>query len=901
MFKANESIDWSVPFSVPVRVSLRENGLDISAAGESARFDGKVFAPACSAALETEIRVTASGETVTLAPECAVLSGGRMDEYHYFDGAWSGCEIVSAQTRMNGICVFLRGESVSFFLSLDFPYSRIVCGGSRAEIGCDPLDMLAEGETYAPHSLTIGAARLTGEPAGQFDRGEIEAFSEYVRARMPKHFRGERPIFSTTCITNRMTDVRDGRIFWSMSDNPTLTLDPETLKEEVRLCAELGIEYYQVFEGFYDWEEDGSTERNLRDVMALARSLGVRVGDYMTALELNCWHYNYHDRGLSDPEMCALLEEDLLRSEDRRHFLCYGSDKTVEFLKNTILRSIKRNGEEMICLDGNAALPCFDASHGHNPGSLYAHIRGLTRFMQAMNDTSELFMTWSNAGNWLEFMPKLLWYNQNVYLTDPHPREYSSSLNNLKYYGDCRREQMVTVHEKYFVPYSAFSNCEYYAFRHSRVDDAETFEYSFLQGLAVTPNICLGELRTFLERTSSKRLPYVKAFIRRWMDFIRENIDCWKNVFRLGDAPGAGANECYAHMNGSRGFLCLVNQNQCAQRFRFALDGSIGLSGKPGDRYLLSEVYPGEHPLAEQTLPGPLYGERMTLTVPAYSVRYIKLEPYYEPEGLRLYGIDADIRSADGRTVCEVRAGCGMNIPVAVWSPGNICGAEVRTAPNVPKYFFETSLSELRISGRAARFTINMPRERFERELSLWRVDGGEEYYLTQASSDFCGGYIHNLYDEEQRALLTLSHSQGRDAPDSTVIAAPRQPETPCGKFAPPTRRASVYETTFDIPFIEWPAMSNLYGFDELIELVFADSMSVCGIRAQIDGRPVEVREYRYPSAPTMKAFYIELTGEAGSGTQPTLRIEVDWNGDAKREARPAEPEIQAGAQIVGK
>ena len=76
------------------------------------------------------------------------------------------------------------------------------------------------------------------------------------------------------------------------------------------MCAELGIEYYQLFEGYYDWEEDGSSEKALKEIVALGKSLGVRVGDYMTPLELNCWHYNYHDRVLSDPEMCALLEED---------------------------------------------------------------------------------------------------------------------------------------------------------------------------------------------------------------------------------------------------------------------------------------------------------------------------------------------------------------------------------------------------------------------------------------------------------------------------------------------------------------------------------------------------------------------------------------------------------------
>src|SRR5690606_29858491 len=140
----------------------------------------------------------------------------------------------------------------------------------------------------------------------------------------------------------------------------------------------------------------------------------------------------------------------------------------------------------------------------------------------------------------------------------------SPHLNILKNLGDGRREQMVSVHERYFVPYTAFTNYEYYLAPNSRLADPHVFEYSFLQGLAVTPNIGLGEIRSFLDRIPSKDNLRVKSFIRYWLEFVREHYDVWRYTSRLGDPPGLGAAEVYGHIKEDRGFLCFVNQNAFA-------------------------------------------------------------------------------------------------------------------------------------------------------------------------------------------------------------------------------------------------------------------------------------------------------------------------------------------------
>ena len=131
-------------------------------------------------------------------------------------------------------------------------------------------------------------------------------------------------------------------------------------------------------------------------------------------------------------------------------------------LRERLVAHNREFGLEMICLDFLGIRPCYATNHGHEPGDVYQQVRALVRLMEELNDLNPNFLIWSNSGNWIELMPKLCWFNPNVYLTDPHPRSYASHLNVLKFLGDGRREQMVSVHESYFVPYRAFCNCEYY-------------------------------------------------------------------------------------------------------------------------------------------------------------------------------------------------------------------------------------------------------------------------------------------------------------------------------------------------------------------------------------------------------------------------------------------------------
>jgi hypothetical protein len=136
---------------------------------------------------------------------------------------------------------------------------------------------------------------------------------------------------------------------------------------------------------------------------------------------------------------------------------------------------------------------------------------------------------------------------------------------------------------------------------------------------AVTPNICPAEVRTFFNRIPGPQRDACARFMRRWMDFIRENFDLWKHTAIVGDAPGIGAMEIYAHTKADRGFVCLVNQNPFPRTARFRLDQSVGLT--TGEKFFVTEIYPKECPLAEQALPWSARGQELVCDVPPHSVR----------------------------------------------------------------------------------------------------------------------------------------------------------------------------------------------------------------------------------------------------------------------------------------
>ncbi len=853
------------PF-LPVRLTAEPDGATLSAGGESVRFRGKRFAVEADGPVTVE-HGTAKREFLVLTLRVTADRPVQVRRVSWFAGGWEpGCERAVNATGLQDAFLFLRKGSVSFFLSLDFPFSRIDAGG----IWYPPSERLHPGQPLDCHSLTIGACRLAGRRGGDFDVAEIEAASAYVERRHPPRF--ERPMFTSACITNRMTECREGRIFYSMCDNPTVALSPELLEEDIRLMAEIGVEYFQVFEGAFDWPDERRTGRNMRRLSRLARRLGVRLGDYVHPGELYCPHYNYSARRLDRPEWRQ-------RGPDGgTGQFCLGCREYLDHIRTGLLSHNRRYGHEFICLDMIHIGPCFAENHGHPPGDVYRQVRGLVSLMDALAALSPEFLVWTNSGNWLEFMPKLVWHNPNVYLTDPHVRGYSSTLNQLKLLGDGRREQMVTVHERRFVPYRAFCNCEYYAFPRSRVPDRRVFEYSFLQGLAVTPNICPAETRTFFNRLPGKTRNDCAAFMRKWMRFVGRHFDAWKHTIRAGAAPGSGAAEIYAHPrpDGASGFVCLVNQNPFPCLARCRLDESIGLTH--GAAFHVREIYPRPCLAAEQALPFAAYGDEFCCVVPPHGVRFLSIEAQRPAAGIRVFGHPVRARRIAGGYRLTLRAPQGEVMRLGLVLPGGeaLRAATAVQTPTVPMYTFAASAQTVARAGNLAWIDVTMPRGLAPRALTRWRVEpGGAEITLPRPEEcGFLGALVHGAFSEELEVRVDVAVRAGRGGSGRRLPPVTRR-EPPDGEPVPRAHRQT-FATEFDLPFIERMGCEPGTDDDAVVELAFADPGKVASVAARLGGTSVPVLRYVYPRDRKRHSFYVELTGQTGPGRIP-LELDVEW------------------------
>ncbi len=858
---AAAAFDWSQPALIPVRVEPQAGGAQLTAGGQSIRFTGDLVRLDSDRPLGSKWKLT-PGELTTFSLEVTARTSALLRRVHWFAGEWEpGVERAIQSTALMDNLVFLRKGGVSFFLSLDFPCGRIGAEG----ITYPPNELLAPGGIYSAHTLTIGACRLSGQRVGKFDRAEIEAASAYIERRFPPRF--ERPMFLSTGIVNHMTDVRDGRIFYSMAGNATLALHPELVAEDLRLCGSVGLEYYQAFEGVFDWPDAAKTGATMRRLQREARRLGVRVGNYANPQGLYCPHYNYEHRALNHPEWLIVGKNGKPEGPE-----CLGCREYAKMLTERLAAHNREFGLEMVCLDFLSLRPCYATNHGHEPGDVYQQIRALVRLMQALDDLGPDFLIWSNSGNWLDLMPKLVWFNPNVYLTDPHARAYTPHLNALKFLGDGRREQMVSVHESHFVPWRAFCNCEYYLVHRSRLADSKVFEYSFLQGLAVTPNLCAAELRPFLDHIPAQDAARCKVFMRRWLGFVRDHFEVWKHTLRVGDPPGAGAAEVYAHVAGDHGYLCLVNQNPYPRAATFVLDGSVGLGA--GDSFLLSEVYPRECPIAEQPLPAARYGDAIHCIMPAQSVRIIEIKPARKAPAPAVFGLPAAIRRTNDGYRMTLRAPQGERAELGLVLPVGeaVESVTARQAPTVPMYAFPVTARVLAQTGNLARIEVQFPRDRAPRELTRWRVSpGGLETGLPGADkARFLGALVHNAFSEDFEVQLDVRVRPAGPV-ENRLAVAPPAPATPA---ALPAASRLTYTTTFTLPFIEHGfGFDAGYDDDVLVELAFGDPAKVRDIAARLNGVAVPVQRYRNPQAPAYETFYLELTGNAQPGS---VQLELD-------------------------
>lgn len=809
--------------------------------------------------------------------------------------AASEVEPVVASTSLLDICAFYRGQDAGCFVSLDFPYSKIKTKDGVWSVTYPPREDLAVGRDYVCHALTIGRTQLVKNVRYGFDDGEVEAMDHYVQTRVKPRF--GRPMTVTAGINNRYTQVADGEVFYTMKDNPTLSWHTDWLEKDIKLMSEIGLEHYQVWPGPFDATLEDPDPAYVKKFVKYANRLGVRVGDYSATEQLFCDHYNFYNNhhaqfGIT-PEEC--------------HF---GNKKFVDLYIARTTEYCKKYGFEIHCLD---FLKIWKRAEGTADEELvYAQVRGLTQVLEAINSVSENMMTWSNSGVWAELLPKIAWYNHNLYLTDPYMDKPWHGLNMTRLLDDVRREQMVMLHYSRFIPYRYLSNVQYFFCQNSIVPDTANYQFGALSTLAVVPNLGFGELRFWLETLPDSRKQSIIQFYRKWLGLIKDNYDLWTTAYNAGDKPGIGGAEIYSHARDDHGYIFLVNPNYWSRKVAVPLNEQLGFKGNQPCE--IRQLYPDEKWCLTNIGPVVNLGQQLQFTVPARQVMVLHVQPASQTlRSPKVYGIPAVIESTKKGYRLKTAGPQGSTQRFVVHFPQeiNVGNVVAEVCPDIPKQrqrsWKPTPFKVISRGQQSILYEITFRRQIAPKELSAWKVlagdlktgvDAGWPAGLTAGDSydfplfneaagirypmwpgaadlqglgtlaNFCGGYIENSFSEDQETYIDITTSA-----DSTIADLQEQiqynADVPAGRPLPNIAREGTrtwwLQNEFDMPFMYGYGCEPPFQEHMFIALPFINNARIKTIQAWINGRPASVQEYKYPRNRSLGCYYIDLVGSSAT------------------------------------
>ena len=277
------------------------------------------------------------------------------------------------------------------------------------------------------------------------------------------------------------------------------------------------------------------------------------------------------------------------------------------------------------------------------------------RLMEALAAADPEMMVWSNSGNWSEFLPKIAWSNPNLYLTDPGIATPWQGLNMTRLLDDARREQMVSLHYSRFVPYRHYTNCQYFFSQNSIVPDIRNFRYGALASLAVTPNLCLAEVRPWLDRLPAPQQDEVKSFYGYWTKFLRERTS------RFGGRPGTLATiplPAVSRSMGTRREATAMSsssiQTTGAERLKCRwMRGWVSAGDGPCE---IREVYPLDRLVLTSQGPTPAFGSTLAVHASPQQVSVLEVRPAPTSVGVpRIYGILGEVDKAEAGYILRTR------------------------------------------------------------------------------------------------------------------------------------------------------------------------------------------------------------------------------------------------------
>jgi hypothetical protein len=814
-------------------------------------------------------------------------------------------EIARAESEERGvlgfpICAFLEARGYGAFFSLDFAFSEIQQTGGLLSIGYQPFVKLKAGEPYASHAVTFQAYRLAGKRQGAYDAAAADAFRRYIRFDYaPPHLKG--PQFFYTSIVNRFTEVdksvpptKEGEkpirntIFYTLSDANYYMLHPEKIPDEIDFCKSLSMDVCQLYEGPFEWIPGNPAASLAKRIGEYARDRGVKIGLYTGANQLTAPHFNHYAQDKGRPEWR------LLTADGKRGAYCWGSTDFANWFTDVLIETSLNFNFQDANFDFLKIAPCFDPKHGHAVGDkgIYRQVFNLVSSLDTIRAAVPGYVFDSNLG-WPPFVPKIARSMDAFYLTDPHFTTYFPALNATEQLDNSRRFQMVSYFLNRLTPVEYFRNCEYFVVPDSVIPDSKIFEFGILQGLALTPNLQIGEARALFDRFSPAQQESARRFLARWTSFVRENFDLYANTRLLSGPPRLGQVEIYAHAAKDRSIVFLVNPNPFPSEASIPIDHLIGLSDT--GPYLIHELYPEDRLLSGSATLTAALGEHLSVQVSSRSVQVFEIarKPGYSKMPLEVTGAPASYdRFADHyRLTLEANQGDSRQVQVYLPKGEKLtriesAGRRLQTEPVPGGYSLAVQFPKEKVEEQIENWIVK--RSTLEEGIAeqIWKVTPDidpvrlPQLASTAPAANFLGGRIENLLNERYSQELLVYFESG-ETTESVTAKSPTIQAAPSSQNLQDSGNDWWYTARFPVAYVQSfiPPAPNGHNY---ISLNFAKPGEVSMIKAWLNGKEVPVETFQYWRGPAWaKNYYVDGTRHGLKRGENSLALFVKYENSA--------------------
>ena len=812
-------------------------------------------------------------------------------------------------TNLSPVVGFLRQERGGFFGALAFPYMLMKLDDSTLQIGFPPHQSLGPGGELVAHTAVIGVSQLGGAketatsiagpskadelspgqlvhiekketgaattPEEQASQLESEAWRDCIELLYP-------PRHSTALLMNgafcegNMVRLRER---WHGDDVAYENSYLENVLKEMDHAAQLGFNGVVYGPGPTVWKPGNPSEETLDALVAKAKEHDLSLGLYTSsnhAAELGPFWNSF---GIEAIDYWKLPEYAVVGADGKpRYLMCYGCSGFQKVFSDYYLTQIKR-GFSGIWYDFTFPEPCYATNHGHVPGDVYQQIKWLMDFMQECQIANPRMVTFGFLG-WGNMLPHGARQLDMFYCADPHMDLPLPGLNQDQLFGDSRRRQLRDFAVN-GLPVHMMANADFFVFVNSPVPNYLTYQYTILQGLAITPNWSSWGPE-FLRDTPHKEYDHAVEFIRFWNQWRKERWPILKNLKILSPPPAIGVLEAYMHTDGKTGYLFLVNPNTFTLEKEFSVNESIGLV--EGNEFWLREWYPEKKWRLANDRPILRRDDRVKFQVPASTVMILEFVPCSEGSRPSVWGVPMSEDATAESFSFERR----LSIPrrVAVALPEGVDTANVtvdeKTVPTrivdgtvlfedlPPTPFGERANPELRSwVVRCEDYTTGLNRNYIKSMTSAGEVthfplpsivnceqpdklllDPSAIRYEGENVGKFLGAYVYNTDCYALRGAFRFAHVQVKGGESSTAGAldAVKPAEAPAGLTDFPATKEYWAGTTLAIPHYSNSLGENVLNYAEhlYVLLPFVDYQNIAELKAWINGREAEVTTLDY-------------------------------------------------------